>query len=340
MDQRAVHEAEIAHLRERLEFYESFDRLIQENVSRAGQLLREAAATGDSERRRLFAQAEYRTLLAGLLDEVSAVQGQVERLARRVADALDEVEAQLPPGSAAAERFPAPEPAAAALPPISTAPAAAAAERLEAASFDGDVVAAPDPEPTVDAPPTLIEDLPPLERDDGAADAGAGIAATFADTAPPEAPPADPATYEREASGEADLVEPVTPAGPQRTVRSSSTDEVPMPAAMNQPPPAVETPLPAADLAAASAGGGGSAATVVLVHGVPRATMALSLKRYLEGLTHIGTVEPREYAEGVLRLQVTGVRPLHFDDLRGWAEAAGLEPVHLRDDLVEVRMGK
>jgi hypothetical protein len=79
-------------------------------------------------------------------------------------------------------------------------------------------------------------------------------------------------------------------------------------------------------------------ATVVLVHGVPSATTALSLKRYLEGLSHVGAVEPREFAEGILRLEVSGVRPLAFDDLRSWSEGDSLEPVHLRDDLVEVRL--
>ena len=76
----------------------------------------------------------------------------------------------------------------------------------------------------------------------------------------------------------------------------------------------------------------------MLVHGVPRATTALSLKRYLEGLAHVSGVEPREYAEGILRLHVIGERPVQIDDLRGWSDGSGLEPVHLRDDLVEVRL--
>ncbi len=78
--------------------------------------------------------------------------------------------------------------------------------------------------------------------------------------------------------------------------------------------------------------------TVVLVHGVPRATTALSLKRYLESLPHVSSVEPREYAEGILRLHVTADRSIHIDDLRGWSDGMGFEPVHLRDDLVEVRL--
>jgi hypothetical protein len=76
----------------------------------------------------------------------------------------------------------------------------------------------------------------------------------------------------------------------------------------------------------------------VLVHGVPRATTALSLKRYLEGLPHVAAVEPREYAEGILRLHVTGRRPVTMTDLRGWADGGALEAVHERDDLIEVRL--
>jgi len=78
--------------------------------------------------------------------------------------------------------------------------------------------------------------------------------------------------------------------------------------------------------------------TIVLVHGVPRATTALSLKRYLEGLEVVSAVEPREYAEGVLRLQVTGDRAIGIADLSAWPDGSGLQEVELRDDLVEIRL--
>ncbi len=84
----------------------------------------------------------------------------------------------------------------------------------------------------------------------------------------------------------------------------------------------------------------GEGSPIVLVHGVPRATTDLSWKRYLEGLAHVGAVEPREFAEGILRLEVSGNRPLAFEDLRSWPEGPRLEPVHLRDDLVEVRLAQ
>jgi hypothetical protein len=77
---------------------------------------------------------------------------------------------------------------------------------------------------------------------------------------------------------------------------------------------------------------------MVLVHGVPRAAAALSLQRHLAGLDHVEGVEAREFAEGILRLQVTARTPLALDDLRAWDAGAELEPVHVQDDVIEVRL--
>ena len=79
-------------------------------------------------------------------------------------------------------------------------------------------------------------------------------------------------------------------------------------------------------------------AVMVLVHGVPRAAAALSLQRHLAGLAYIDGVEAREYAEGILRLQVTAHRPLDLADLRAWDGGADLAPVHVQDDVIEVRL--
>lgn len=79
-------------------------------------------------------------------------------------------------------------------------------------------------------------------------------------------------------------------------------------------------------------------AMTVLVHGVPRAAAALSLQRHLAGLAPVEGVEAREFAEGILRLQVLTHRPLVLDDLGGWADGAGLTPVTVLDDVLEVRL--
>jgi len=78
----------------------------------------------------------------------------------------------------------------------------------------------------------------------------------------------------------------------------------------------------------------------VLVHGVPRAATALSLQRHLAGLPHVDGVEAREYAEGVLRLQVMVMPELRMDDLQSWHDEDGatLEPIHVQDDVLEVRL--
>ena len=104
------------------------------------------------------------------------------------------------------------------------------------------------------------------------------------------------------------------------------------------PAPRIDPPRVPAE--ASSGPGDGSLAldTIVLVHGVPRATTALSLKRYLEGLEAVSAVEPREYAEGVLRLQVTGDRAINIADLSAWPDGSGLQEIELREDLVEIRL--
>ena len=103
--------AEIARLKERLGFYESFDQLIQDNVSRASELLKHAASVRETSEQDLVAakremeqqrsgeRQEFRALLSGLLDDVTSMQVQIERLARRVSDALDDVEVTLPAGA-------------------------------------------------------------------------------------------------------------------------------------------------------------------------------------------------------------------------------------------------
>jgi small-conductance mechanosensitive channel len=103
-------DAEIARLRQKLAFYESFDRVIAENISRSGELLRQAVEQRDSassqaaelqreaERQRTTELEQERALLSALLDDVIQLQGQAERLARRVGDALDDVESERPAG--------------------------------------------------------------------------------------------------------------------------------------------------------------------------------------------------------------------------------------------------
>ncbi len=100
-------EDEVERMRERLAFFESFDQLIHENIARSGDLLRQAMDLRESTGQELAAAkaeqeqtdlAHHRETLASILADITQLQGQVERLGRRVADSLEEVEANLPPG--------------------------------------------------------------------------------------------------------------------------------------------------------------------------------------------------------------------------------------------------
>jgi hypothetical protein len=511
---------EITRLKERLGFYESFDQLIQDNVSRASELLKLAAGTRETaeqdmararremEELRAGDRQGYRAVLSGLLDDVTTMQVQIERLARRVSDALDNVESGLPAGgeferltastSAAPSGIAAasdsaafaldptpdeigpPEPFAeseatfrgivpdtggeeveaeaafaqaaegpADLPYIAAggteelfAPsfAAAAAQTVPAvdaetawssyAASESDAAGAPvepvaaQQEPDADLvvdevvqAPKEASDMAPAgvpvepaagdgvlsdEPSTGAFEQAAPEAPAAPEPAPavtpeevmaevapapvpawePGAVPAQAVAPAEEAAPEpagtrlpwiaADTrpfsvegtgsgvrppgatepstpyslppterpVYPEMPAQPQQAVPVAPAAPQPLAASAESAPPEPSAPLSPPEPASSSSPlpAAHGVATAVLVHGVPRATTALSLKRYLEGLAHVSGVEPREYAEGILRLHVIGERPVQIDDLRGWSDGSGLEPVHLRDDLVEVRL--
>lgn len=370
---------ELTRLRERLTFYESFDQLIQDNVSRAGILLREAATrhqdselairttTAQFEQQQLAERVEYRKIFSALLDDVTTVQQNVEQLARQVADALDDLESVIPAaGETAAlgsDRVPS-------IPPFRTTTTAELGAGTNAGDETPPDVAASDSvgEPlesmATDAALHASEDESDQNRRQSAQDQV--VHQSF--TAHPEsrsAEPVDELFPEDDSGGE-----PQTPAaqpsasGPgstafsdivqasvervSQTIAGRDSDDI----GEEQPDLSAEVIEPqgiSVDLAPTAeeaddeetgpwSDSGEGAATTLLVHGVPRATTALSLKRYLEGLEQVHSVEPREYAEGVLRLQVSSERPVRVDDLQGWPEASALELLADSDDFVEVRL--
>lgn len=391
---------DIAHLRERLEFYESFDRLIQDNISRAGELLREAAnrkseselalrtSTAEIEKRQLEERMNYRRIFSALLDDVTTVQQNVERLARQVADALDDLEAVIPAqgelSSDDAGTYPT-------MPTFSSGIAGELATGATAGGYDEEsgsgLIANPaDIELGVPEPSEAMEPVDEVVTADEAiqesTDFGTTPSATSTFGSAPGFQSIVQASVERVSAemgaGEAtaERAEPVgvtvdisaedgtytiepfdqDPFGVEgsgRADESGREGQAPGAAAAHE----AEHPATANERAGAETSthgqpqgepdvdetwtdDGPGAATTVLVHGVPRATTALSLKRYLEGLEQVHTVEPREYAEGVLRLQVSSDRPVGMTDLLGWPEAEGMEPVEVREDFVEVRLGQ
>jgi hypothetical protein len=76
----------------------------------------------------------------------------------------------------------------------------------------------------------------------------------------------------------------------------------------------------------------------MLVHRVTSAATAQSLQRYLKGLGQVEAVEPREFAQGMLRLELTTREPVTAAELLGWPEGAGHETVTARPDLLEIRL--
>lgn len=239
-------ETDLDRARERLSFYEQFDEIIKQNIASSSALLKVASSRFDSD----FAEERerYRTLLSEILDDVTALQAQSERLARRVNDALDELETNLPAAAEAAT--------------ASVAPGIAA-----------------------EAPPEAAAVI--------------GSAATSTRKRPDRAKPA-----------------PVESAPPARPVPDSSV--------LPKMPPVAELPP------------SGPASTTLLVHGVPRASAALGLKSYIEQLDFVSAVEPREFAAGLLRLQVDGSRPLTLGDLSGWNMADRIELRNTGVDLLEL----
>src|SRR6476469_5057965 len=93
-DSKSQAETDLDRARERLSFYEQFDEIIKQNIASSSALLKEASARFDSD----FADERdrYRAVLSDILDDVTVLQAQSERLARRVNDALEELETGLP----------------------------------------------------------------------------------------------------------------------------------------------------------------------------------------------------------------------------------------------------
>jgi len=111
--------AELARARERVAFYESFDRVIQENIARSAELLRQAAAERERAAREAAAAraeldrrtGEQRATLVGLGADLAALQAQAAALGERVAAAIDGIGGEPAPGSAEPVEAEVPSPA-------------------------------------------------------------------------------------------------------------------------------------------------------------------------------------------------------------------------------------
>ncbi len=274
---------ELVRLREKLAYYESFDQLIQKSVTDASELLREAlemreaasreieAASKSAESARTSQLETYRSLFSEMLDEITLLQGHAERLARRLTDAIDALEAQLLPEV----DFPG-------LPTTLTAELATTIDEPPDAGV----------EPAVSVRSVESVELESTHVDDGA------VVASQVDS--------DAERVEEEA---------ITTVAPDLSPAES-------------PETAEDVPV----------GASPDGRFVLLVHGVHKAALALSLKSYLEELDVVDKVEPREFAAGLLRLQLQVQRNLEQDDLAGWPSGQSIQIVHVRPGLLEVKL--
>lgn len=247
----------LARARERLTFYESFDRIIGENIRRSGELMLETIALREEaqERERLTAQREaerdaartaeqerYRALIGGLIAEADRAHDELTALRTRLADALSAITDRGEPETASD-----------------------AGHQTEPPSPDAQREMGPSPDPETATPAT------------------AGAVSSSEQSHPESenrALAAEPDTGTNSASG-------------GKNERASD---------------------------------GAPRTFDILVQGVPRAAVALSLQRYLNALPDISAVETREFAEGILRLTVTTTNQagLADSDLAGWSDGGAL----------------
>ena len=76
----------------------------------------------------------------------------------------------------------------------------------------------------------------------------------------------------------------------------------------------------------------------VIAQGVSTAATALSLQRFLGELDAVIGVEAREFAEGILRLQVTANRSLSGADLAAWTDGPGWKVSQEQPRILEIEL--
>jgi hypothetical protein len=162
------------------------------------------------------------------------------------------------------------------------------------------------PEPATPPAPVAVAAAPaPVET----------VAAPVAEAVAPEVieeAPAEPAVE----SIAAEVAAPVEAAAP---AEASEPAEAPAAAAVAEAPVSTEPTR-----------------TTVIVHGIHKPAVATGLQRFLLGQPGIAGVEPREFAEGILRLQVRGTVPISEGLFAGWSDGEGMTVIQRVPQTVEV----
>ena len=276
---------QLGRARERLAFYEGFDRIISENIKRSGELMletieyREQAETHAQQaaaaRAELDAAVEtqrqrHHELMSAIVSELDSLHAQLDAFRTRIeekrqsfADAVAENAARSAAAAAAA--------AAAAIMVPPARPAPPPVTRVER----------PAPDPVFQSPQAAPAPAPIFERRQEPASAP-----IFEPVRPAAGAFSAPAKPEPEASTE--------PAAP-----SSQTEQ---PAAVSAAPPVTLGPR-----------------TIdAMFHGITDPSLALQLQRYLKDIRGVTGVEVREFAEGLLRMRVASNRSLNEGDFSSW----------------------
>lgn len=74
----------------------------------------------------------------------------------------------------------------------------------------------------------------------------------------------------------------------------------------------------------------------IIVHGVSRPSVATGLRAHLMAQPGVTAVDPREFAEGILRLQVVASVPIAEPLFTGWKDGEGLTVIQQSPSVVEV----
>jgi hypothetical protein len=77
-----------------------------------------------------------------------------------------------------------------------------------------------------------------------------------------------------------------------------------------------------------------------LFHGIPDPGTAIQLQRHINDVDDVSNVEAREFAEGILRLQVTATRALHASDFATWTGPSPLRILREQPNVIEASLAE
>lgn len=325
-------EADLEALRMRMHVYESFDSVISENIANAKYILVEAAELRERVTREITQERE--TLNAEIRQEREALNAEIsdkrarlkaefvglrtsfdDELQTRRAEFEHELEAQrtsVDDELKATKRFIEDEQVrfAAAQARLATT-ARAILEMIEgvpASTPTPNPAQIPTPAPTATSAPTQAP--PPTQP------------STPTSTAPPAPTPPT----------QAEVITIDPPASVVEPAATSETNSIPQP---DQPSPNhADAPTPSADVP--STPGTDPARTTIIIHGIYRPVIAAGLQRFLLSKDGVISVEPREFAEGILRLQIRATTPITEALFTGWAHGEGMTVIQRLPQTVEI----